>query len=139
MENLDIFASNGFGLTVDEDAPYGQGEKIRLIAMPVSKETTFDEKGEYFTRLASKGRKLTRNTTSDLKELIFLLQEQYIGTMVRCKKARAMFAMRACRKSVMFGHALSQKQMVSVTRHMGEIEHPWVCQCQAYQVICSIG
>jgi DNA mismatch repair protein PMS2 len=46
MENLDIFASNGFGLIVDEDAPYGQGEKIRLIAMPVSKETTFDEKGQ---------------------------------------------------------------------------------------------
>lgn len=45
MENLDILASNGFGLTVDESAPYGQGEKIRLTAMPVSKETTFDEKG----------------------------------------------------------------------------------------------
>lgn len=63
---------------------------------------------------------------ADLKELIFLLQEQYIGTMVRCKKARAMFASRACRKSVMFGHALNTKQMESVTRHMGEIEHPWV-------------
>lgn len=60
MENLDIFASNGFGLTVDEDAPYGQGEKIRLIAMPISKETTFDEKGQYRNRLASKGRKLMR-------------------------------------------------------------------------------
>jgi len=47
MENLDIFGSNGFGITVDEDAPYGQGEKIRLIAMPVSKETTFDEKGKF--------------------------------------------------------------------------------------------
>lgn len=46
MENLDIFGSNGFGITVDENASYGQGEKIRLIAMPVSKETTFDEKGE---------------------------------------------------------------------------------------------
>lgn len=45
MENLDIFASNGFGITVDENAPYGQGEKIRLIAMPVSKDTVFDEKG----------------------------------------------------------------------------------------------
>jgi DNA mismatch repair protein PMS2 len=28
MENLDIFASNGFGLTVDEDAPYGQGNDV---------------------------------------------------------------------------------------------------------------
>jgi DNA mismatch repair protein PMS2 len=132
MENLDIFASNGFGLTVDEDAPYGQGEKIRLIAMPVSKETTFDEKGSWRERFSFPGKRLIFNRSADLKELIFLLQEQYIGTMVRCKKARAMFAMRACRKSVMFGHALSQKQMVSVTRHMGEIEHPWVSRSPEY-------
>lgn len=73
---------------------------------------------------------------------MFLLQDQYIGQMVRCKKARAMFAMRACRKSVMFGHALRHKQMVDVSaealiqgleltsvqivRHMGQIEQPWV-------------
>lgn len=34
--------------------------------------------------------------------------------MVRSKKARAMFAMRACRKSVMFGKALSRSQMQQV-------------------------
>lgn len=62
----------------------------------------------------------------DLGELIFLLQDQYIGTMVRCKKARSMFAMRACRKSVMFGHSLTMRQMTLVARHMGEIDHPWV-------------
>lgn len=45
MENLDIFATNGFGLTVDEDAPYGQGKKIRLNAKPVCKGTLFDESG----------------------------------------------------------------------------------------------
>jgi DNA mismatch repair protein PMS2 len=45
MENLDILAANGFGLSVDEDAPYGRGERIRLTAMPTSKETVFDEKG----------------------------------------------------------------------------------------------
>lgn len=45
MENLDILAANGFGLSVDEDAPYGRGERIRLTAMPTSKETVFDVKG----------------------------------------------------------------------------------------------
>ena len=33
---------------------------------------------------------------------------------VRCSKARAMFAMRACRKSVMIGTALNKSQMTSV-------------------------
>lgn len=36
------------------------------------------------------------------------------GTMVRCSKARAMFAMRACRKSIMVGKALDAKQMTAV-------------------------
>lgn len=35
--------------------------------------------------------------------------------MVRCSKARAMFAMRACRKSVMVGMPLTQQQMTSVS------------------------
>jgi DNA mismatch repair protein PMS2 len=34
--------------------------------------------------------------------------------MVRCSKARAMFAMRACRKSVMIGKSLTKAQMVQV-------------------------
>jgi hypothetical protein len=32
---------------VDEDKPPGRGERINLVAMPVSKDTTFDFKGEY--------------------------------------------------------------------------------------------
>ncbi|KAJ9099264.1 hypothetical protein QFC21_004145 [Naganishia friedmannii] len=107
MENLDILAKNGFGVSVDEDAPYGKGQRIRLTSMPVSQETVFDVK--------------------DLEELIFLLQDHYIGSMVRSKKARAMFAMRACRKSVMFGKALSRLQMQQIVRHMGEIDQPWNC------------
>jgi DNA mismatch repair protein PMS2 len=35
--------------------------------------------------------------------------------MVRCTKARAMFAMRACRRSVMIGKALTKAQMVTVS------------------------
>lgn len=112
MENLDILAANGFGLSVDEDAPYGRGERIRLTSMPVSKETVFDVSGELSEDFTS--RTLTAFVRLDLEELIFLLQDHYIGSMVRSKKARAMFAMRACRKSVMFGKALSRSQMSQV-------------------------
>lgn len=45
MENLEILRSNGFEVDVDEDKPPGRGERISLVAMPVSKETTFDFKG----------------------------------------------------------------------------------------------
>ena len=38
-----------------------------------------------------------------------------------------MFAMRACRKSVMVGRALAVKAMEKIVRHMGELDKPWNC------------
>jgi len=45
MENMGILKANGFGVMVDEDQAPGRGERIKLSAMPVSKETVFDFKG----------------------------------------------------------------------------------------------
>ena len=53
---------------------------------------------------------------TDLEELIHLMQDRPRGTMVRCSKARAMFAMRACRRSVMIGKALDKMHMTTVRR-----------------------
>ncbi|WVQ97418.1 hypothetical protein IAU59_004531 [Kwoniella sp. CBS 9459] len=109
MENLDILHRNGFDVKVDEEALPGRGEKISLLAMPVSKDTTFDFK--------------------DLEQLLHMLGDgaRPQGQMVRCTKARAMFAMRACRKSVMIGKALTKGQMVNLLRNMGTIDQPWNC------------
>lgn len=62
--------------------------------------------------------------------------------MVRCSKVRAMFAMRACRKSVMIGMSLTHPQMTNVRlpfvefelQHMGHVlTHIWhVTGCSAY-------
>ena len=38
-----------------------------------------------------------------------------------------MFAMRACRSSIMVGKTLTMKQMERVVRHMGELDKPWNC------------
>ncbi|KAF7760691.1 hypothetical protein Agabi119p4_10100 [Agaricus bisporus var. burnettii] len=65
--------------------------------------------------------------TKDLEELINLMQDRPNGSMVRCSKARAMFAMRACRKSVMIGTSLNRHQMLNIVRHMGTIDQPWNC------------
>jgi DNA mismatch repair protein PMS2 len=46
MENLDVLKANGFEVEVDEDRPPGRGERISLVAMPVSKETVFDLEGK---------------------------------------------------------------------------------------------
>lgn len=108
----------------EQDADDTHRARLKLVAQPVSKNTVFD--------------------TRDLEELIHLLQDQPRGQMVRCSKVRSMFAMRACRKSIMVGSPLTVKQMTSVSlinsaahmlsspgtqvvRHMGEMDQPWNC------------
>ena len=46
------------------------------------------------------------------------MHDRPIGQMVRCSKVRAMFASRACRKSVMIGDSLNRQQMVKVSEHI---------------------
>ncbi|WVQ82773.1 hypothetical protein IAT38_004905 [Cryptococcus sp. DSM 104549] len=109
MENLDILHSNGFGVKIDEEKPAGRGERVSLMAMPISKDTVFDFR--------------------DLEQLLHLLSDgsRPAGQMVRCSKARSMFASRACRKSVMIGKSLTKAQMVQLLRNMGTIDQPWNC------------
>ncbi|KAJ2917265.1 hypothetical protein MD484_g3137, partial [Candolleomyces efflorescens] len=92
-ENLPVLKNNGF--EVQESDAASMGGRLRLMAQPVSKNTVFDLK--------------------DLEELIHLLRDSPSGTMVRCSKARAMFASRACRKSVMVGMPLNQTQMSTIS------------------------
>jgi DNA mismatch repair protein PMS2 len=47
MENEDVLRSNGFEVLFNKDAPPGTGERIKLVALPVSKSTTFDMEGPY--------------------------------------------------------------------------------------------
>ncbi|KAH9886499.1 hypothetical protein C8Q73DRAFT_748955 [Cubamyces lactineus] len=105
LENIDVLRQNGFELEAVEDRPPGQ--RMQLTAQPISKSTVFDMK--------------------DLEELLHRLQDTPSGQMVRCSKARAMFAMRACRKSIMIGTPLSRRQMTSVVQHMGTMDQPWHC------------
>ncbi|KAI9279945.1 hypothetical protein BC943DRAFT_331431 [Umbelopsis sp. AD052] len=104
MDNLDILKSNGFDIRIDEDAPPTQ--KIKIISQPVSKNTMFN--------------------TKDFEELVFLLSDRP-GEMVRCSKTRAMFASRACRRSVMIGDSLGKGQMIKIIRNMSTIDQPWNC------------
>ncbi|KIM25641.1 hypothetical protein M408DRAFT_331017 [Serendipita vermifera MAFF 305830] len=107
LENIEVLQSNGFEVELEEDEAEGTGSKLLLVSQPVSKSTVFD--------------------MNDLSELLHLMQDKPAGTMVRCSKARAMFASRACRKSVMVGHPLTRAQMTSVVRHMSTMDQPWNC------------
>jgi len=54
----------------------------------------------------------------DLEELIHLVHQNPNDVTVRPSKVRSMFAMRACRSSIMIGKTLSFKTMAEVVGHM---------------------
>lgn len=110
IENQPALEANGFVVSVDESGDEPVGSRCQLLSLPLSRETTF--------------------SLADLEELISLLSEHTssnASNIPRPSRVRKMFAMRACRSSIMIGKALSQKQMERVVRHMGEMEKPWNC------------
>jgi DNA mismatch repair protein PMS2 len=107
IENLKALETNGFIVTIDESGDRPVGQRCQLVSLPVSKETTF--------------------SLADLEELLALLVDSPPGAVPRPSKVRKMFAMRACRSSIMIGRTLTQKQMGKVVKNLGELDKPWNC------------
>ncbi|KAK8868669.1 DNA mismatch repair protein MutL [Apiospora arundinis] len=109
-ENLAALEANGFLVSVDESGYQPVGSRCQLLSLPLSRETTFG--------------------LTDLEELVSLLTDHPAAsenTVPRPSKVRKMFAMRACRSSVMIGKSLPHRQMEKLVRHMGELDKPWNC------------
>ena len=109
LENSTALIHNGFLVDMDLSGDSLVGQRCKLRALPMSREVTFD--------------------TSDLEELIVLLAESgsSVSAVPRPSRVRKMFAMRACRSSIMIGKSLSIKHMERLVRQMGEIDKPWNC------------
>lgn len=120
LENRSALEKNGFIVAVDDSGNEPIGRRCKLVSLPLSKEVVFGIR--------------------DLEELIVLLSEMPSSTATagpgdsgsdvyipRPDKVRKMFAMRACRSSIMIGKNLTQRQMERVVRDMGAIDKPWNC------------
>lgn len=105
LNNKNIFEDNGFVIEINEEEP--PGSKCKLISIPISKSTTFDIK--------------------DIQELIYLIDTHPGQKDIKCSKLRSMFAMRACRSSIMIGKPLTKKIMTTVVRHLSSLDKPWNC------------
>ncbi|KAG5921506.1 hypothetical protein E4U42_005808 [Claviceps africana] len=109
LQNLGALEANGFQVQINAADTASMGSRCQLVALPLSRESTFDVK--------------------DLEDLISLLADQPAGSkhIPRPSAVRKMFAMRACRSSIMIGKALTTTQMYTIVRHMGELDKPWNC------------
>lgn len=111
LENEAALQQNGFIIETDDSGELPVGQRCRLVSLPLSKEVVFNIK--------------------DLEELIHLLSDSHISAgsayIPRPSKVRKMFAMRACRSSIMIGKTLSRRQMRNVLDHMGRLDKPWNC------------
>ncbi|ANZ76051.1 BA75_03195T0 [Komagataella pastoris] len=111
QDNIEIFNKNGFSIKFLEDNE--AGKRIQLLSIPMSKGTVFD--------------------IGDFHELVHLIKEnqgiskENLLAHVRPSKIRSMFAMRACRASIMIGKSLSMKTMTTVVHHLSGLDKPWNC------------
>ncbi|KAL2036617.1 hypothetical protein N7G274_010643 [Stereocaulon virgatum] len=110
LENNDALLKNGFLIDIDTSGDLPVGQRCKVLSLPMSKEVTFD--------------------TTDLEELITFLADNPSSSTTntpRPSKVRRMFAMRACRNSIMVGKTLTLKHMGALVRKMGDIDKPWNC------------
>ncbi|WFD35497.1 ATP-binding mismatch repair protein [Malassezia cuniculi] len=91
-EHITQLRASGFVVTLDDDAQ--PGRRLRLHALPASRDTVYG--------------------VADLEELLAALRDAPRATRVHCSKTRAIFASRACRKSIMIGAALEPSRMRTV-------------------------
>ena len=134
IENQESFSKNGFVIGIDETGDSPVGQRCRLLALPMSKELTFDLRDleELIALLAecSNYSHYSPVETQDNDEASQSPLEQRTSAtkpIIRPTKVRKMFAMRACRSSIMVGKSLSHKDMRKVVRRMGEMDKPWNC------------
>lgn len=129
IENQAALEKNGFVVSVDESGDEPVGSRCQLLSLPLSRETTFSL-ADLEELISLLGDNPTTVAISDLqpKDGAQSTNSVYDGRYIpRPSKVRKMFAMRACRSSIMIGKALSQQQMETVVRHMGNMEKPWNC------------
>ncbi|KAL7933833.1 hypothetical protein V8C35DRAFT_52262 [Trichoderma chlorosporum] len=109
LGNETALNANGFKVNVDTTGRFSVGSRCQLTALPLSREVTFN--------------------LDDLEELISLLGDKSAEStyIPRPSKVQKMFAMRACRSSIMIGKAMTRSQMYSLVNHMGELDKPWNC------------
>ena len=121
LDNIGLVEKAGFEVQVCSNRKVGN--RIMVTCVPIS----------------NKSNKLFN--TKDIDEILFILSESELNpgsissssnerehlTHIKPSSLRALYASKACRKSVMIGDSLNQKEMRRIVTHLSEIDKPWNC------------
>ncbi len=121
LDNLNLLEKLGYELQVCTNRKVGN--RIMITSVPISSQSN---------KLFS---------LKDIDELLFILSENELNpgsistssseqssiTDLKSSSLRAMFASKACRKSVMIGDSLNMTEMKRIITHLNEIEKPFNC------------
>ncbi|KDB23886.1 hypothetical protein H109_04236 [Trichophyton interdigitale MR816] len=140
IDNLAALEKNGFIVEIDTSGDEPIGRRCKLISLPLSKEVVFDTRDlEELIVLLSEapqqsqnnlGKRAREELESDAEHIepSGVASTPFSDYLVpRPSTVRKMFAMRACRSSIMIGKNLTHRQMETVVKHMGTIDKPWNC------------
>ena len=122
IENEQLLEKAGYDMQVVKNRK--AGNRIMLTSVPASKK-----QNKFFD-------------SGDIDELLFILNENNISCCdessenldnlqklhkVKPSSLRAMYASKACRKSIMIGDSLNKFEMKRIITHLSEIVKPWNC------------
>lgn len=134
LENNATLLKNGFLVAVDDSGDLPVGQRCKLLSLPMSREITFSlaDLEELIAILADSPLlpSLSSASSSSSSPTINTKNNNSKKTNIntpRPSAIRKMFAMRACRSSIMIGKTLSKSQMAKVVKNMGELDKPWNC------------
>ena len=146
LNNIPALEANGFGVHVDASGDVVVGRRVELLSLPTSREVTFgmDDFEELVALLGERvgdhhddGRSddgdhhhhnhSQQDANSKSSSCKTHHQQGDFSRIPRPSKVRKMFAMRACRSSVMIGRALTKPQMTRLVRQMAGLDKPWNC------------
>ncbi len=144
VEHMDVFESNGFRFSYDGTKP--PRHRLCLTALPHSgsggdgrKAVQFgpEDVGALCGMLGADGASSSSgfiagsgtgaDGSGSMGNNAVRRHAGAGGAIVRLPKAVAMFASRACRRSVMIGDHLSQKQMEDIITKLRKADQPWNC------------
>lgn len=117
LHHMDMFRANGFDIDEVHDGKNDADDEVlvvprlRLIAVPVSKNVTFDSGDVHELVALLDGRAPTARTPAGPFGTIE-------NGIIRPAKVRSMLAMRACRSSIMIGRALDKPQARATWCHL---------------------